>query len=152
MAAEITAKLTTNGLGGATTSTPVTLSPSLHNVFDILTLSECLSGDTEYRAIDLYNTGNATATFCAVYSTASTSTFTELEMGVEASPIGSTTAIADEGTPPAGVSFAVKSSSSKLSLPDIAAGSYVRLWLKRIVTAGAQNMSNDLSTITVEAA
>jgi hypothetical protein len=143
--------MTTNRLGGAATATQLSTT-ALHNLFDIIGPTEAVDGDTEYRALDVYNSGDAIATFVAYYNTPSNSTYTEVEVGIEAAPTGSTTAIANESTAPASVTFAVRSSASKLTLPDIAAGAYVRLWFKRIVTAGAPNMSNDLITMSVDLA
>ncbi|KAF0235049.1 MAG: hypothetical protein FD177_208 [Desulfovibrionaceae bacterium] len=149
MAASIQFRMTTDRLGGAATSTQLSTT-AIHNLFDIITPAEAVAGDIEYRALDVYNSGDATATFVAYYNTPSSSTYTEIEAGIEAAPTGSTTAIADESAAPAGVTFAIRSSAAKLTLPDIAAGAYVRLWFKRIVTSGAPNMSNDLITMYVD--
>lgn len=151
MAASIQFRATPSGLGGAATATQLSAT-ALHNLFDIITPTEAVDGDTEYRAVDIYNSGDAAATFVAYYNSASTSTYTEVEAGIAASPTDSTQSIANESTAPSGVTFAVRSSASKLTLPDIAAGHYVRVWFKRIVTAGAPNMSNDLITMSVDLA
>ncbi|RLI20903.1 hypothetical protein DRO45_03065, partial [Candidatus Bathyarchaeota archaeon] len=63
--------------------------------------------------------------------------------------------ITDEGDTPAdsgggNISFAHHTSGNKLTLPDIPAGQAVRVWLKRIVSAGAGNTSSDQGTLTVE--
>lgn len=158
MAANLVWKLT----GGASNSDPnaslggtpssVSLSgTALNNLFDDVSPSEASAGDTEYRAIDLVNTGDAASAGTVVYmSTETTSTGTALNMGIEASPINSTLSIVNESTAPAGVSFAHYTSGSKLSLPAIAAGSRCRVWFERIVGASTGNLANDQCTFTVE--
>ena len=137
-------------LGGVRSS--VSLSgTALNNLFDDVAPGEASAGDTEYRAIDLVNTGDAASAGTVVYmSTETTSTGTALDMGIEASPINSTLSIVDESTAPAAVSFAHYTSASKLSIPAIAAGSGCRVWFKRIVGASTGNLANDQGTFTVE--
>lgn len=136
-------------LGGTSSSVSVS-STAMNNLFDDVSETEAAAGDVEYRAVDLRNTGDATATVVRLYLSADTSSpSTEIDIGIEASPIGSTTSIADESIAPSGVSFAHYNSSSKLSLPDINAGAYCRVWLRRTVTAGASNTSNDQGTLYV---
>ena len=158
MAATLVWKLT----GGAANADPnasiggvrssVSLSgTALNNLFDDVSPSEASAGDTEYRAIDLVNTGDAASAGTVVYmSTETTSAGTALDMGIEASPINSTMSIAGESIAPAGVSFAHYTSGSKLSLPAIAAGSCCRVWFKRIVGASTGNLANDQGTFTIE--
>ncbi len=147
MAANIIMRETTSGLGGAPTVTEVSATP-LNNIFDNVTFSEAQAGDSEYRAIDLYNDGDEAAISPTIYmSVATVSPHTELQMGIEGSPIGSTLSIATESVQPSGVSFSYYDSSTQLSLPTIPASGYVRVWLKRVVQAGATNQANDLGTI-----
>lgn len=146
-------------LGGVMSSTEVSSTP-MNNLFDNVSPSEASSGDTEYRAIDIYNSGDETATEVAIYMSAETSSpDTQIDMGYDS--VGAHAAdwngpsISDEGdTPPdsggGNISFDHYTSSNKLSLPDIPAGQAVRVWLKRIVNANAGNTSNDQGTITVE--
>ena len=142
-------RLTTAGLGGAATSTQVS-GTALNNIFDDVSAAEAAAGDSEYRAIDLYNESGSTITGVEIYmSVATSSTDSQLDMGVEATPLTSTLAIVDESTAPAGVSFANYTSASGLSLPDIPASGYARVWLRRVISAGATNTSNDQGTIEV---
>lgn len=137
-------------LGGTHSSVQLSAT-ALNNLFDNVSPSEASAGDIEYRAIDVTNVGNATATSAAMYmSTDTSSTSTELDFGMVASPINSVESIANESTAPATVSFAHYNSGSKLTLPDIAAGSYCRLWVRRTVTAGATNTSSDQGTLAVD--
>ena len=148
MAADLIMRLTTSGLGGAATLTEVSSTP-MNNIFDDVDETEAISGDSEYRAVDIYNNGDDTAGVVNVYiGSATTSLDTQLQLGVETSWEDSTTVIANESTAPAGVSFASYNAASKLSCDDVAVGSYGRLWIKRIVDAGATNKRNDTGTIT----
>ena len=148
MAADLIMRQTTNGLGGAATSTEVSSTP-LNNIFDDVDDSEATSGDIEYRAIDIYNDGDATAAVTSIHmKVATTSTDTQIQMGLESSYIDSTTSIATESIAPAAVSFAYYNSSSLLSIGDVTVGSYARVWLKRIVDATAGNQRNDTGTIS----
>lgn len=141
---------TTGGLGGAATVTQISAT-ALNNIFDDIAAAEASAGDTEYRAIDVYNDGASTITGVDIYMSAATSSAdTQLDMGIEDTPanaLNSTKSIADESTAPTTVTFANRTSGSPLSLPDIPSGEYVRVWLRRVVQAGATNTSNDQGTI-----
>jgi len=143
-------RLTTGGLGGAATATEVSAT-ALNNIFDDVSAAEAAAGDTEYRAIDVYNDGASTITGVELYmSTETSSADSQLDMGIEdtaANALNSTKAIVDESTAPTTVTFAHRTSGSKLSLPDIPAGEYARLWLRRVISAAATNTSNDQGTI-----
>ncbi|WP_035216982.1 hypothetical protein [Desulfobulbus elongatus] len=137
-------------LGGVRSSNIVS-EIALNNLFDDVSPAEASAGDTEYRAIDLYNSGDAPATGVVLYNSAETSSAgTTLDFGIEASPIDSTTSIANESTAPIGVSFSHPTSDSKLSIPNIAAGSGARVWVRRVVDAATANTSNDQGTFTIE--
>ena len=150
MAAILQFRLTTNNLGGAATATQLSAT-ALNNLWDDVTPAEATAGDNEYRAIDVYNAGDATTSAVSLYLSGTPNAATDILAALEASPIGSTTAIADESTAPTvSGSFVAYTSASRLTLPDISAGSYCRVWLKRSVTAGAVNSTNDGTTLTVE--
>lgn len=150
MAATIQFRLTTNNLGGAATSTQLS-STAMNNLFDNVTPDEATAGDNEYRALDLYNAGDATAAAVTCYCNGTTSAGTDILFAIEASPTSSTTAIATESTAPTiSGSFTAYTSASKLTLPDIAAGAYVRLWIKRTVSASTGNLATDTTTLSVE--
>lgn len=150
MAATLQLRLTTSNLGGAATATQLSAT-SLNNLWDNVTPDEASAGDNEYRALDVYNAGDASASSVSAYCTATPSAGTDILMALESSPTNSTTSVADESTAPSiSGSFTSYTSSSKLTLPDIAAGAYVRLWLKRTVTAGTSNLAGDGTTLSVE--
>lgn len=138
-------------LGGVRSSNAISAT-AMNNLFDNVSPDEASAGDTEYRALDLYNSGDATATNVVMFfDPNSSSADTALTVATEASPIDSTTSIADESTAPAGSpTYTAPTSGAKKSLPDIAAGSACRLWLKRVVTAAAGNTSNDAATMKWE--
>ena len=137
-------------LGGVHSSVALSAT-AMNNLFDDVAAGEASAGDTEYRAIDITNTGDATSAVTKIFMDPETSsTSTQLDMGIEASPLGSTLSIANESTAPAGVTFAHYNSGSKLSLPDIAAAAYCRVWVRRVVSAAAPNTSNDTGTLNVE--
>lgn len=138
-------------LGGTRSSVAVS-GTAMNNLFDNVSPDEALAGDVEYRAIDLTNTGDATAVSVTLYfDPNSSSADTQLAVATEASPIDSTLSVANESTAPAGgLSFTEPTSGAKKSLPNIAAGSGCRLWLRRTVNAVAANTANDSATLKWE--
>jgi hypothetical protein len=144
-------------LGGVMSSNELS-GTALNNLFDNVDPDEASAGDTEYRAIDIYNSGDATATSVEMYmSTETSSSDTQLDMGHDAtndphisSWDGET--IANESTAPASpaISFAHRTTGSRLSLPNIPASQACRVFVKRVVSASAGNTSEDLGTIRVD--
>lgn len=144
-------------LGGVMSSTVVSAT-AMNNLFDDVAAAEASSGDTEYRAIDVYNVGDATATVVKIWIDPQTSSpSTSLEIGEETANNPHTSAwsgqtIADESTAPSNpaVTFGEHGPAAKLSLADIPAGQAARIWVRRIVQAGAGNTANDQATLNVE--
>ena len=139
-------------LGGAMSSTALSATP-MNNLFDNVSPAEALAGDTNYRAIDVFNSGDATAESVELYMSAETSSEdSQLDFGDggvhDGSDQGDT--IADESTAPDGISFAHYTSASKLSVANIPAGEACRIWVRRVVGAEAENTANDLGTIAVD--
>lgn len=133
-------------LGGVMSSTQLSSTP-MNNLFDNVSPDEASAGDVEYRALDIYNSGDAAATAIQAYlDPVTTSPSTEIELGLDST----TQSIAAEGTAPSGVTFAAYTSSSKLSISDIAAAGNQRIWLKRTVSSGAANLNNDTCTLKIE--
>lgn len=133
-------------LGGVMSADQVAAT-AMNNLFDDVSPADRLSGSVKYRAIDIYNAGDAAATVVKAFMDAITSNAdTDLAFGLDSG----TQSIADEDTAPTSVTFANYTSASKLSISDIAAGSAQRLWIRRTVAAGAANDNNDLGTINVE--
>lgn len=139
-------------LGGVSSANAVS-GTAMNNIFDDVSAAEAVSGDTEYRAIDVYNSGDATAVGVNIWmGTETSSTDSAIDLGKVTSPLNNTESIADESTAPvgAGITFGHYVVGSKLALPDIAAGAYCRIWLKRIVGAAAGNTASDLGTLNWE--
>ena len=140
----------TLALGGVSSSVELSAT-ALNNLFDNVSADEASAGDTEYRAIDVKNSGDASAVGTQIYMNPdTTSTSTELDFGIEASPLGSTLSIANESTAPAAVTFSHYNTGTRLSLPDIAAAAYCRVWIRRVVSAAAPNLATDTGTLNVD--
>jgi hypothetical protein len=146
-----------SSLGGVMSSTSLS-ETALNNLFDNVTPDEASSGETEYRMIDVYNSGDATATSVELYIDPNTSSSdTSLEIGQDATNNPHTSAadletLSNEGTAPASpvIAFSTHGTGSELSLPDIPAGQAARIGVKRIVGAGAVNTSSDTATLKVQ--
>ncbi|MDA3920984.1 MAG: hypothetical protein PF501_09940 [Salinisphaera sp.] len=141
-----------DNLGGAHGAAALP-SGTVNALWDNVASAEAAAGDVEYRAVDLTNTGGAAATAVKFFLGSLTAKADDgsyanyagnsIKVGIEASPLASTTALTDESTPPASVTFASYSDlASALALPDIPAGDYCRLFLERTVTAGVSNQNS----------
>ena len=139
-------------IGGAKSSTEV--GTGLHNLFDLVSSAETTAGDTEYRCVYVHNAhASLTLTSAVAYITSNTpSTDTSFEIGVGAAAVNATeTAVANEGTAPAGVTFSAPSSlGAALALGDIPAGQHRAIWFKRIVNAGAAAYTDDQATVRIQ--
>ncbi len=116
-------------------------------LFDTVSAAQALTGSVEYRCIYLHNT-NATDTMLATrawISQQTSSASSALAIGVGATIVNATEpAIVNEGTAPAGVTFSEPASAAEgVALGGIPPGQHRALWLRRTVTAGAINSSND---------
>ena len=142
-------------LGGVRSTTEVSAS-SMNNLFSNVQPAERVAGLTDYRAIDLYNSGDATATNVEVWMSVPTSSpDSVLHIGYDAVEGAHTTAwdgetIASSITAPSSpaITFAERTDGARLSLPDIPAAQAVRVWFKRIISPGAANTANDTGTFT----
>ncbi|NLI83741.1 MAG: hypothetical protein GX443_18965 [Deltaproteobacteria bacterium] len=133
-------------LGGVRSSTQVS-GTAMNNLFDNVTPAEASAGDIEYRAIDIYNNGDAAAESIQAYlDPETTSEDTEIDLGLDST----TQTVGNESTAPTDVTFAHYTSSSKLSISNIAASGAQRLWLRRTVSSSAGNLANDSCTLKIE--
>ena len=135
-------------LGGVSSSEQVS-GTAMNNLFDNVSVAEASAGDIEYRALSLYNSGDATAENVELYiSTETPSTDTILAIALDAG----TQSVADESTAPSSptLSFSHPLTGARLSISNIAASGAQRVWIRRTVSASAGNYANDLATITVE--
>ena len=133
-------------LGGAKSSSVV---PA--GLFDDVSSAESAAGDIEYRCIYVHN-ANATLTMqnAVVYIQANT-TGSRIAIGVGTSAVNATeTAVADENTAPAGVTFSQPANKGAgLALGNIPAGQHRAVWVRRTIGA-ATPASNDTYTLRVE--
>lgn len=143
----------TNGLGGAITATELT-SNSLHNLFDAVSGAEASAGDTEYRAFYIKN-DHATLTWQNVkvwIQSNTTSTDDTLTIGLDLAGVissGAGDSIADESTAPdPAVTFSTADGvGNALTIGDMAAGSYILIWVKRVVSSSAAAVSANAATL-----
>lgn len=131
-------------LGGEMSNTELS-QQALNNLFDNVSPAEAANGDSEYRAVDIYNSGDEAAVNVEFYVNGPA----EAEHTILAGLDSTTQSVADESTAPQDVSFAQYTSDSRLSVPDIPAGSSQRLWLRWDVAPGAPNKANVTGTLAV---
>lgn len=132
-------------IGGAKSS--VSVSATTDGLFDAVSAAQAAAGLVEYRCIYLHN-ANATdlMTAARVWVNANTPLAgTTLDIGVGAAAVNATeTAVANEATAPAGVTFSAPSTAGTgLALGNIPAGQHKAIWLRRTVTAGAGASASD---------
>lgn len=143
-------------LGGAmsTAAGGVITTATLNNLFDDVSGDESAAGDTEYRCMYLENT-NGTLTLSAIkawISSVSASADSVYAIGLDPAGVdGTATTIANENTAPAGVSFSSPTDkASGLTIANLAAGSQVAIWVRRVISSGASAANSDGPTIRVE--
>ena len=140
-------------IGGAISSVELS-SGTLHDLFDKVTGDESAAGDIEYRCIYIKNThGTLTLESALLWISANTpSADTTIDIGLSAQGLTATaTAVANESTAPAGVSFSAPASKAAgLAVGDLAAAAYVGVWIRRTVTAGAAAYNSDTATLRIE--
>lgn len=128
-------------LGGARSS-----AASSATIFDDVTSAEALAGDTEYRLVYVHN-AHATLSYltAAIWiQTQTPSASTDVAIGLAAAGLnGVETAVANENTAPAGVTFSAPSTfGAGLALGTLAPGQHFGVWVKRTVTAGAASAAD----------
>ena len=145
-----------NSLGGYRSTTQVSAS-AMKNLFDDVTVAESIVGDTEYRFLDVYNSGDSDATKVQVFVSSDTSSSgTEITLGYNSTNQPHEDSwdgedVANEDTAPASPSltFGTYTRASPLHLGTIPAGRSVRICVKRTVTAGVPWTARDVGTIAV---
>lgn len=143
-------------LGGAmsTAGGGLITTATLNNLFDDVSGDEADSGDIEYRAIFIKNDhGSLTLSNIKMWiQTPSPSSDTSFAIAI--CDEGKNSAIeveADESTPPSGESFSSPANKAAgISLPDLDAGDYVGVWIRRTVSASASASASDGPTLRVE--
>jgi len=148
-------------IGGPKSS--VAVSPTkLNNLFDDNSGEEAAAGRTEYRCLYVENTGTTTwvdPVMWVVYQPRNpnppyTVSGETIEFGMSAQgKNANATAIANDTTPPAGVSFddpATKGAGTALTTPDYEEDDYIGVWFKRIVPVGQTYSTGTDFSVAVE--
>ena len=139
-------------LGGPISANEV--SSAVNGLFDVVSGTEALNGAVEYRCVYVQNTHATLILYnAAVYIQSNTpSESTTADIGVGAAAISATeTAISNEGSAPAGVSFgAPETYESAFALGDLAPGDYRAVWIRRTVSAGAASFDDDGVTLAIQ--
>lgn len=121
-------------------------------LFDAVSSAEALAGDTEYRCIYITNNGDQTAIGVKVYIQANTpSAGTEITIALDGNGIGvDAETAADETSAPTGESFVTAANlGAALSIGDMAAGTRIGLWIRRVVGAATAGSASDTFTLRV---
>ena len=143
----------TGGLGGAITATEL-VDNTIANLFDNVSGAEALAGDTEYRAFYIKNT-HATLTWKGVkfwIESNTTSTDDTWTVALDLAGVISTGAgddIADESTAPSPTLTFVTAANEGacLTIGDMAPGTYILIWIKRVVNSSAAAKSGNAGTL-----
>lgn len=134
-------------IGGIKSSTA--MSATTDALFDAVSAAEAAAGRTEYRCVYLHN-ANATDTMTNARAWISANTplaGTTLEIGVAVAGVNATeSAIGDETSAPAGVSFTAPTSAG-LAMGTLLPGQHRALWLKRIVSPASGSSPSDTFTL-----
>ena len=135
-------------IGGAKSSEEIS-GTALNNLFDDNSGVEAAAGRTEYRCLYVENTGATTWVDPVMWIPAAdqphivdspyTLTGETIQFGMSNQGKNATaTAVANDTSAPAGVSFAdpaTKGTATALTTPDYAQNDYIGVWFKRIVPA-----------------
>jgi len=140
-------------IGGVMSST-VLVNNVLNNLFEDVLGTESQSGEEKYRLVYILN-AHATLTmknikvYVASNSTAPTE---EYDLGLAAAGLNATeTAIADQFTVPAGVSFSHPTTDAGGLAPvNIPAGQRYGVWVKEIIDAGSTAKDNNTTIINLD--
>jgi hypothetical protein len=137
-------------LGGAISSTEV-VDNTTHNLFDQVSGTESLAGDTEYRGVYLKNThGTLTLQNTKIYISSNTgSADTTIDIALDGGATNATMeTLSDESTAPSGETFTAPTTyAGGLSIGNLAAGEKKGLFIRRTVNASAAAVNDDAVTI-----
>lgn len=127
------------------------MSATTDALFDAVTAAQATAGLVEYRCIYLHNANAVdTMTNARVWINANTPLAgTTLDIGIGAAAVNATeTAVANEGTAPAGVAFtAPTTAATGLAVGTLPLGQHRAIWLRRTVTAGSGSSASDTFTL-----
>jgi len=138
-------------LGGVMSTTTAVTDNTTHNLFDQVSGTESLAGDTEYRGVYLLNNhGSLTAQNTHVYISSNTgSADTTIDIALAGEGVNATMeTIVNENTAPAGESFTAPTTyATGLDMGNLTFGQRYGLWIRRTVTASAAAVNDDACTI-----
>lgn len=135
-------------IGGAKSSVA-----SSATIFDDVSSAEAAAGDVEYRLVYVHN-AHATLDYLSAaiwIQTQTPSVSTDVAIGLAAAGLnGTETAVANENTAPAGVTFSAPATfGAGLALGTVPAGQHYGVWVRRTVNAGAA-LTSDGFTLRVQ--
>lgn len=131
-------KLAKSGTITGTSQTSVAIANAANELFDDVPKSEAADGDVEYRCIYIKNRhGSSSATALAIWVQQQAGLAENIQLGLDPGGKNSTpSAVANENTAPAGVTFAnYDSIFAPLSIGTLLAGDYYPVWVRRTVLA-----------------
>lgn len=138
-------------LGGVMSTSTTVTDNTTHNLFDVVSGSESLPGDIEYRACYLLNNhGSLTAQATAIYiSSNTTSADTSLDIALAGEGVNVTMeTVGTEGTAPAGETFSAPSTyATGLVMGNITFGQRYGFWVRRTVNAAAAAANDDTAIL-----
>jgi len=147
----IIVSVTTSWLPTANGTSSLTVATARNTIFDDVSAAEAVTGDAEYRCIFIKNTAGSGSILAGRLWIGTDATGPDtLAIGLDPAGVGaSATTIGTESIAPTGVTFtAPLVEASGLVIPAIAFGSYLAVWIRRIVPALSTPASyNDLSTL-----
>jgi len=119
---------------------------SLNNIWDDVSVADAAAGDIEYRCVYVRNINSATQVLNTKVTLKTDPAESDWEIGLGAAGLnGSETAVADESTPPGGVSFGV----TTLNVGTLNHSDYYPIWIKRTVIAGAGAATPDTGVLEI---
>ncbi len=119
---------------------------SLNNLWDDVSGADSSAGDTEFRCTYVLNTHGTLSTANVRVLIDTDPAESNWRTGLGAAGLnGTETAIADEDTAPAGVSFG----TTELDLGTLAAGDFFPIWIERVVLAGAGAATPDSGVLSI---
>lgn len=138
-------------LGGVMSTTTTVVDNTTHNLFDVVSGSESLPGDVEYRACYLLNNhGSLEAKNTRIYiSSNTTASDTSLDIALAGEGLNTTIeTVANENTSPSGETFSAPSDyATGLNMGNIPAGQRYGFWVRRTVNAAAGATNDDTAVL-----
>ena len=150
----IVVTVTAVNLPSANISANITVANLTQKLFDDVTKSVALAGQTDYRCVYVQNVSAATLTNVKMYINQNTSGADSVEIGLDTAGLnGTAAATANTTTAPVGVSFSAPTNPGvALSLGTLAAGAYYPVWFKRIVPVNTTTgLTADISSFIITA-